>query len=209
MRLWSFLTGVALLGLMACGEPETSGATPAEPSGVERTEAVEPSQADIEAARGAAKALGTRLKGKLMAAMSEGGPTAAIDVCAEQAPLIASEVSEETGYEVGRTALRTRNTKNAPDDWERAQLLAFAEELAAGEEAASLETAAITGEKGEREFRWAKPILLEGPCAMCHGENVSPEVTALIAEHYPEDEATGFKVGELRGMFTVRKKIDG
>lgn len=167
-----------------------------------------PKAEDIEAARAAAGQLGKELKGKLMAAMSEGGPAAAIAVCSEEAPAIAGRISDETGYRVGRTALRIRNPENAPTDWQTAQLEAFAAEIAQGGEAATMEAAMLATDNGQTEFRWAKPIVLEGPCAMCHGENVSTEIKTLIAEHYPDDEATGFKVGELRGMFTVTRTLN-
>ena len=43
-------------------------------------------------------------------------------------------------------------------------------------------------------------------CLKCHGSNVAPDVKAAIGELYPEDQATGFKAGELRGAFSVSKK---
>ena len=42
-------------------------------------------------------------------------------------------------------------------------------------------------------------------CATCHGESVSPEILAEIKARYPDDTATGFAVGDLRGMFTVSR----
>ena len=166
-----------------------------------------PDEADIATAREAATALETELKSRLMAAMNEGGPAAAIRVCSEEAPEIAGQVSASYGMSVGRTALRIRNPGNAPDAWERAQLEHFSTALAEGGDPAAFEAAEIVpGEEGAH-FRWAKPIVLQGPCAMCHGESVSPEIKALIAETYPDDAATGFAVGELRGMFTVQKNV--
>ena len=38
-------------------------------------------------------------------------------------------------------------------------------------------------------------------CATCHGESVEPALLARIRERYPEDQAVGFRVGELRGLF--------
>ena len=39
----------------------------------------------------------------------------------------------------------------------------------------------------------------------CHGGTLDPEVTAKLKELYPQDAATGFKVGDLRGAFTIRQ----
>jgi hypothetical protein len=40
---------------------------------------------------------------------------------------------------------------------------------------------------------------------MCHGpkEQLIPEVKEQLAKLYPEDSATGFSEGELRGWFWV------
>ena len=38
-------------------------------------------------------------------------------------------------------------------------------------------------------------------CLTCHGATVDESVAATIAELYPEDEAIGFAVGDLRGVF--------
>lgn len=161
------------------------------------------SEATVNEARAAAGALGSRLKARLMAAMQEGGPQAAIGVCADEAPQIAREVSKETGFTVGRTALRVRNPENAPDAWETEQLEHFIEAVRAGAVIDELEVAEITQDQGETMFRWAKPIPLGPMCATCHGEAVSPDLLSEIEARYPDDAATGFAIGEVRGMFTV------
>ncbi|HPE48678.1 MAG TPA: DUF3365 domain-containing protein [Hyphomonas sp.] len=181
--------------LAACGRPEPA-APVANPT---------PTEQEIAGARDAASQLGSRLKARLMAAMSEGGPIAAIEVCAEEAPQIAQQVSEETGYRVGRTSLRVRNPANAPDAWEQEQLMSFMKDLQDGADPAGLEAAEIVTDGGREYFRWARPIMLEAPCATCHGQSVSPEILAEIKARYPDDTATGFAVGDLRGMFTVSK----
>ena len=40
-------------------------------------------------------------------------------------------------------------------------------------------------------------------CTACHGEAIAPEVKAALAQSYSEDQATGFKPGQLRGIFWV------
>jgi hypothetical protein len=46
-----------------------------------------------------------------------------------------------------------------------------------------------------------RPIGTLGMCTTCHGDEAAmgPELRELIAESYPDDEATGFEVGDLRG----------
>ena len=45
-------------------------------------------------------------------------------------------------------------------------------------------------------------------CTTCHGESISPGIASAIAERYPDDEATGFAVGDLRGVFWVEFPTD-
>ena len=56
------------------------------------------------------------------------------------------------------------------------------------------------------ELRYLRPILVEPACLLCHGaeEELDPEVRRRLAERYPEDRATGFAEGDLRGAFSVR-----
>ena len=142
-----------------------------------------------------------------MAAMQEEGAVAAISVCAEEAPVIAREVSDETGYEVSRTALRVRNAANAPDRWEQAQLEDYIRRVQAGEAVASMETASVAMTAGEPIFRWAKPIDMKPLCATCHGVEIAPLLREAINARYPNDAATGFSEGEVRGIFTVQRAL--
>jgi hypothetical protein len=51
------------------------------------------------------------------------------------------------------------------------------------------------------------PIVLNNAlCLNCHGEagkDISAESLTLIRQHYPQDEATGFKLGDLRGAWRI------
>ena len=40
-------------------------------------------------------------------------------------------------------------------------------------------------------------------CTTCHGTSVDPALLAHIRERYPEDRATGYSVGDFRGLFWV------
>ncbi len=158
-------------------------------------------------ARAAAQQLGGTLKARLVGAMKADGPVAAIKVCAEEAYAMAAQVSDETGIEVGRSALRLRNPGNAPDAWEHSALARFLTAQNRGEDLSAMEHSEVVRVDGEEVFYWAKPILLQKPCTVCHGTNIAPEVAATIADYYPDDQATGFEVGDLRGIFTVKKRL--
>ena len=48
---------------------------------------------------------------------------------------------------------------------------------------------------------YVEPIILQPMCTTCHGESLSEPVATQIAELYPDDAATGFREGDLRGVF--------
>ena len=147
--------------------------------------------------------LGTELKAELTSALASTGPTGAIHVCRTRAPEIAAKLSRETGAVVSRTALRVRNPANAPDDLQRAILEQFADDLAAGHTEMPLEAAVEINRGGKIERRYMRAIPMDAICQTCHGSQLAPEVASAIAEAYPEDEATGFEPGQLRGAISV------
>lgn len=189
---------------------------PKAPAAPESPEAPTPDQtaapADDKAAlvaeaKGAVMALGGTLKKELVGAMGAGGPVAALDVCAKRAPAIAKQISEEKNLEVGRVSLKNRNPKNAGNEWQKAVLNDFETRKAAGETANKLAYAETVDVDGKKEFRFMKAIPTGGLCLTCHGDNIPADVTAKLAELYPEDKATGFKAGDLRGAFYVVKPL--
>ncbi len=176
---------------------------------VQAQEAADPQAARIAKAREAIKGLGEGLKEKLLGAMKEGGPVAALDVCKVEAPKIAAERSAAAGLEVGRTALKVRNPANAPSETERKVLEDFAKQIAGGADSAKLEHVAVVEEGGKKSFLYMKPIMTAGkPCLACHGSELDPAVAAKIKELYPSDQATGFNAGDLRGAFVVTGKVE-
>lgn len=157
-------------------------------------------------AEDAAVRLITALGGKLQDTIKDEGVVAAFGVCADAAQSITAEVSRETGASVRRTALRLRNPVNRPDEFERRWLEAQEASLAAGQGSQPLYEV-VAGDDGTRELRYLMPLLFPGAvCAQCHGTDseIPAEVKQLLAERYPEDRATGFLPGDLRGAVSVR-----
>ena len=142
------------------------------------------------------------LKGALVGAMTRDGPIAAIEVCAEQAPAIASRVALASGTRIARTSLKTRNPRNLPQDWERQVLEDFQQRASTGESVKSLEYSQKAPDE-HTAFRFMKAIPMDGLCTTCHGAQISDEISNALKQTYPFDQATGFSVGEVRGAFTV------
>jgi len=152
--------------------------------------------------RAAAGDLGAALMGELTRALAE-SPVAAIEVCSRRAGEIAARVSATTGAEVGRTAARYRNPDNAPTEWQQRGLDYFGAGLASGANPASLEFTETAVVDGRTIRRWMRPIMTAPLCLTCHGTDLQTEVAAVISERYPQDRATGFAAGDLRGAFHV------
>lgn len=163
--------------------------------------------AAVAASRAAAGDLGGQLIAALTAAIAEGGPASAIAVCNEKAPEIAARISAARSIEIGRTSTRIRNPANTADAWETAQLAAFADAIAGGASPAALERHEVVRDGDGWRLRWMKPIVLQPMCATCHGEAVDPALLATIRARYPDDAATGFRPGDLRGAFTATVKL--
>ena len=149
-------------------------------------------QARFEQAAAARDALFGRLVSMLLAELQNGGPAAAVEVCSQNAPELATNVSEEMGVTIGRTSWKLRNPANQPPEW-AVDLIAERPER----------TRVLTGP--DETLATLMPIRMMNTCLMCHGpvDQISSGVRTALGEHYPEDEATGFEEGDLRGWFWV------
>lgn len=158
-------------------------------------------QAQLQDYKATMQAFGKTLKGELQAAMKEGGPMAAVQVCNERAPEIAADLSEESGYTLRRTSLKPRATQ--PTDWERAVMQEFEARKAAGTPVGEIAWHEVKEVDGEKQLRFMKAIATEGVCLTCHGQDIDPNLKAEIDRLYPDDQATGFAEGDIRGAVSI------
>lgn len=147
--------------------------------------------AQLQRAEEARQDLASTLMGRVMGVIQEKGAPAAVEVCHGEAGVLTAEVGEEHGVRIGRFSEKLRNADNKPPPW----------------------VAAMANEAGDRrmgvgpqqELAVLSPIRIASPCLTCHGdqESLAPQVARAIADHYPEDRATGYAEGDLRGWFWV------
>jgi hypothetical protein len=164
--------------------------------------------AEIERAKMATAAFGGALKSELVKAMQSGGAVEAIEVCHKRADEIAANLSQETGMKVSRVSAKNRSPGNAASDWQLEVLQSFDERRESGEAPGSLTWNETIENANGAEFRFMKAIPTAGICLQCHGTAIAPEVSARLDDLYPDDKATGYSEGEIRGAFLVTRQLD-
>lgn len=131
------------------------------------------------------------LKGALTAAIAEGGPKHALVVCQREAPRLAAAAAT-SGLTIGRATLRPRDPDNLAVGWKLDAYNALAK-------AKDRSTATYTAELPSGAFAYAEPLVIDGVCLSCHG-SVASDVAAELRTLYPDDRATGYALGDFRGI---------
>jgi len=149
------------------------------------------------------------LKSVLMKNLSEGGPLQAITVCSDTAQALTNSIGEKNNVVLRRVTFKPRNPKDTADTFESKVLSRWHELMNEGSFGKETEYLEIVETEDKSYVRYMKPIFIQGPCLTCHGgENmISSEVKNLLKEKYPDDKATGYKPGDLRGAISIKKKL--
>lgn len=164
-----------------------------------------------QAARAASGAFIQKLGGALKQEMQKGGPEQAILVCRDIAPQIAGELSRANGWRVTRVGTRVRNPMlGMPDNWERKVLNDFEARAASSEKYPDMAFGEVVEFGGSKHYRFMKAIPVQEACLSCHGstEQIPASVKARLANAYPHDKATGYRLGELRGAISIIQPLD-
>jgi hypothetical protein len=159
----------------------------------------------VEVGKEVAAELMRNLKSALVQAMQEGGPPAAIQVCKTKAlALTEGTAADYPEISVKRTSLKARNPKNRPDSIDEGVLKVLAEIKSTGEELPDYSIREVAS-SGVPVYRYYQPILTSAFCLNCHGDtsSMSQEVSNMLKREYPEDQAVGYKSGDLRGVISV------
>ena len=143
---------------------------------------------------------------KLKAALKAGGPEHALMICQQIAQPSTKEVSQNmtggmTGVTITRVSLKPRNPENAPDGLDTEVLTGWQKQVADDGKPPSDEVRVKDGKIAV----FYRPILLQDVCLKCHGDPAafSEALSDKLGKLYPDDKATGYTTGELRGAFRV------
>ncbi len=158
----------------------------------------------IETGKQIAMESGKTLKSKLMESLSKGGLENGLTVCNSVAQSMMDSLSKAHGVEIRRTTLKARNTKDKPLENELEMLKMYATKHIGGSQ-----LQAEVKEMASGDVMFFMPIMIEETCVKCHGEigkDVPQKLYAKIKEKYPDDEAFNYKVGNFRGMWSIKMK---
>lgn len=191
LRLFLGAVACAALLLTACGQTPTSTPT--------ASQSTDPVRESKEIAQ---QFMGT-LKGELSQAIAESGLPGAIEVCKEVSLEMEQRFTREHEAiaQLRRVSTQPRNVEtHTPTPAERDWLQAAAQAHAAGE----------TVQPGQLQHDGQTTVMLpivinNSLCLGCHGDSqmMSTELKQALQTHYPEDQATGYAMGDFRGALAV------
>ena len=141
------------------------------------------------------------LSGHLKSAMTSGGVANAINYCNVQALPLTDSLSRNFDVEIKRTSSQLRNPANAPDSLETYMLELYQDILKMKK---PMVGKAILAR--DQNVRYFAPIMVKPQCLTCHGtvgQQVTDTTYSLLQARYPADAATGYKEGQLRGIWSV------
>ena len=153
--------------------------------------------------------LASTLKKELVSAMQSQGPASAVKVCNLKAPEITSHINASSQLKIKRTSFKVRNPKNAADEWEFSVLDMFAKQHAEGVSISDLIYSERIENNGSTTLRMMKAIPVQAVCLTCHGKEqvINEDIKEILAANYPNDKATGYTTGDLRGAFSVSQTL--
>jgi len=145
--------------------------------------------------------LGTKLKHEVQT----NGLLQAAKFCNSNALTLTEEVNlhQIEGISVKRISLKERNSANAAKPDEALVLESMHKMMKQKKNLPEY----IIKEEG-KSYKYYKPLLIKKElCLKCHGNiETDAEVSAFIKTAYPDDKATGYKMGDLRGAILVEIK---
>jgi len=143
------------------------------------------------------------LSSNLQSAIQQGGVSNALPYCSLAASPLTVGIAVKHGVTLRRVTLKARNRADKADAVEAAILNQFAAVLA---NTTNPPPPLVTNLTANRATFFAPIVLNNTLCLKCHGEpgqDLSAENVAVIQRLYPQDEATGFKLGDLRGAWRI------
>ncbi len=140
--------------------------------------------------------LGRNLTGQL----KKNGAVAALSFCNERAYHLTDSMANVQKVKIKRVSDKHRNPKNKANNKELEYIKQFKEALAKGESISPI------FDKKDGKVHFYAPIITNDMCLKCHGtpnKQIKTKTLKKIKELYPEDNATGYGAGQVRGIWSI------
>jgi hypothetical protein len=146
------------------------------------------------------------LASNLKRVIQRDGISQTIKYCDVKAYPIVDSLKKVYKADIRRVSLRTRNPDNSPDQQEENIIHQYIDNINNGETPSPLAILDI------ENVHFYKPIILNAAlCLNCHGEigiDIKEDNYEIIKALYTSDNATGYKMGDLRGVWSITFKRD-
>jgi hypothetical protein len=188
-----------LLVLLGCSKPVATIEPPSAPPAL----SAEVQQAAVQRGKAIATETFGLLSSNLQTAIQSGGISNALPFCSLAASPLTAGMAEKHGVTLKRVTHKARNPAAKANATELAVLKSFTSALAASTNPPPPFATNLVA--GQATF-FAPIVIANELCLKCHGEpgqDISAENLAIIRQHYPQDEATGFQLGRLRGAWRI------
>jgi len=140
---------------------------------------------------------------QLLSAIQTEGVSHAIEFCKVSAYPLVDSLSKYYNAMVKRVSVQFRNTEDSPNQMEKEILEAYQFNMEN-----NLELMDNVQMLQNDYLLYSKPIVINnGLCLNCHGiigEQLLEENYNLLKSLYPSDKATGYQIGDLRGMWSIK-----
>ena len=144
------------------------------------------------------------LASRLKEVVQEEGIAEALKYCNVNAYPIVDSLEDAYNTKVKRASFKTRNPGDTPNKMEGSIIADYLQQIGNG---ITPEAKTILDEENVHYF---KPIIISAElCLKCHGQigsDILEENYEIIKELYPDDNATGHKLGDLRGIWSLSFK---
>jgi hypothetical protein len=140
------------------------------------------------------------LSSNLLMAIQQSGVSNALPFCSALAMPLTSLVANTNDVSLRRVSHRPRNPANRASPAELEWIESYRATLAAG---GKPQATLVTNDT----ITFYAPIVITNQlCLQCHGkpgEDIAPANLEVIRHLYPADEATGFGLGDVRGLWRI------
>ncbi len=144
------------------------------------------------------------LMSKVLNAINDEGLPGAVEYCNLHAIPLTDSLALSYGITLQRLTDQTRNPLNDITTEEDKEAWTILKEMHSDSSA----TFKHLLKQVKNDIYYYKPISIVMPtCLSCHGaknQDITPDTWNVISEKYPNDKATGYTLGDMRGMWKIK-----